>query len=130
VPAYNAMREKASYILNHCEPVTDGTCTAHDLGLIESTLNGPKITSFFRCITGIQDEVCVDGHALSIYLGQRMPTNRAPKISRTLYSAIQRSYQLVANRSHDLIGESLSPAQVQAVTWIVYRRLYAYKRSK
>jgi hypothetical protein len=130
VPAYPVMRGKAAYILNHCGPVTDNFTTTYNTDLIESTLNGPKITSFFRCITGIQDEVCVDGHALSVYLGQRIPTTRTPKISQALYTAVQRSYQLVASRSYDLIGEILTPAQVQAVTWIVYRRLYAYKRSK
>jgi hypothetical protein len=130
VPAYPVMRGKAAYILNHCGSVTDNFTTTYNTDLIESTLNGPKITSFFRCITGIQNEVCVDGHALSVYLGQRIPTSRTPKISQALYAAVQRSYQLVASRSYDLIGEILTPAQVQAVTWIVYRRLYAYKRSK
>jgi hypothetical protein len=123
VPAYPAMRDKATRILGLDASVTHTAQT-------ESILNGPKITSFFRCITGIQNEVCVDSHALSVYLGQRIPTTKVPKISQALYAAVQRSYQLVASRSYDLIGEILTPAQVQAVTWIVYRRLYAYKRSK
>jgi hypothetical protein len=35
----------------------------------------------------------------------------------------QRAYQLVAKRSADLCGVELSPTQVQAVTWVTYRRL-------
>lgn len=123
VPAYPVMREKASRILGLDPHNTNNL-------MVEAILNGPKITSFFRCMCGLQQEVCVDGHALSIYLGQRIPTTRTPTISPALYSAVQRSYQLVSKRSYDLIGEVLTPAQVQAVTWIVYRRLYAYKRSK
>ena len=119
VSAYPIMRQKASRILN-----SDGSVES-----IESILNGPKITSFFRCIIGNQSEVCVDGHALSVYLGERIPTTRTPNISKALYKAVQRSYVLVADQSYDLIGECLTPAQVQAVTWTVYRRLYAYKRS-
>jgi hypothetical protein len=35
-----------------------------------------------------------------------------------------RAYRLVADRSVDLCGHHLSPVQVQAVTWVTYRRLH------
>ena len=93
-----------------------------DAEAIEGILSGQKITAFYRSIMGHDDAVCVDGHAYSVYMGQRIPTNRAPSISPTLYKAIARSYRLVSDRSVELCGEALTPIQVQAVTWVTFRR--------
>jgi hypothetical protein len=93
-----------------------------DAEAIEGILSGQKITAFYRSIMGHDDAVCVDGHAYSVFMGQRIPTSRTPKISPTLYDAIVRSYKLVADRSVDLCGESLTPVQVQAITWVTFRR--------
>jgi hypothetical protein len=40
-----------------------------------------------------------------------------------LYADIAKAYRVVAKRSASLCGEQLTPAQVQAVTWVTYRRL-------
>jgi hypothetical protein len=57
------------------------------------------------------------------FIGERITTTKTPKISPNLFETIQRAYQLVAKRSAELCGVELSPAQVQAVTWVTYRRL-------
>jgi hypothetical protein len=93
-----------------------------DAEAIEGILSGQKITAFYRSIMGHDDAVCVDGHAYSVYMGQRIPTSRTPSISPALYKAIARSYRLVADRSVELCGESLTPVQVQAITWVTFRR--------
>jgi hypothetical protein len=48
---------------------------------------------------------------------------RHPSITPKLFETIQRAYQLVAKRSAELCGVELSPTQVQAVTWVTYKRL-------
>jgi hypothetical protein len=52
-----------------------------------------------------------------------VPTTKTPALGVKLYADIARAYCLVAKRSTALCGEQLTPAQVQAVTWVTYRRL-------
>lgn len=94
-----------------------------DSEAIESILNGRKVVAFYRSISGYKDAVCVDGHAYAVFIGERIPTTKTPKLSAGLYDAIARSYILVSERSVELCGHQLTPAQVQAVTWVTYRRL-------
>lgn len=90
---------------------------------IAEILSGRKVTAFFLSITGRADAVCVDGHAYAIWAGERIPTTKTPSMSAKVYGEIARAYCLVAKRSATLCGEQLTPAQVQAVTWVAYRRL-------
>lgn len=114
VCTYGINRAKAAAILAMAEPTQDAIATV---------LNGRKVTAFFLSITGRPDAVCVDGHAYAIWLGQRVPTTKTPSLGVKLYAEIARAYCLVAKRSAALCGEQLTPAQVQAVTWVTYRRL-------
>lgn len=120
VCTFNKNKEKAAAILN-----LDDDFTTED---IERILSGRKVCAFYRCIMGFDDAVCVDGHAYAIWLGERVPTTKTPSISATLYETITRAYVNTASVSFDLVGECLSPAQVQAVTWVTYRRLLGYNK--
>jgi hypothetical protein len=113
VCTYGKMKQKAIDILSIESPESEA---------IENILSGQKITAFYRSIMGQTSAVCVDGHAYSVFMGQRIPTSRTPSISPTLYDAIVRSYKLVSERSIELCGEYLTPVQVQAVTWVTFRR--------
>ena len=114
VCTYGAIGAKAAAILALASPERE---------TIAGILNGRKITAFFLSITGRADAVCVDGHAYAIWLGQRVPTTKTPALGVKLYADIARAYCVVAKRSAALCGEALTPAQVQAVTWVIYRRL-------
>ena len=94
-----------------------------DTEAIPKILSGQKVVAFYRSIMGDKNAVCVDGHAYAIFIGERVPTSKTPSITPKLFETIQRAYQLVAKRSADLCGIGLSPTQVQAVTWVTYRRL-------
>jgi len=120
VCTFNKNKDKAIEILN-LDPDDE------DLGeKIQFILSGRKVVAFYRCISGFKDTVCVDGHAYAIWLGERIPTTKTPSISKTLYDTITRAYVNVAKDSHSVCGECLTPAQVQAVTWVTYRRLLGY----
>lgn len=97
-----------------------------DTEAIQDILSGQKVVAFYRCISGFDDTVCVDGHAYAIWLGERVPTTQTPKIGKATYAAITRSFIFVSERSFELCGHSLTPAQVQAVTWVTYRRILGY----
>jgi len=117
VCTFNKNKEKAAKILAMESP---------DSEAIEEILNGRKVTAFFRCILGFEDTVCVDGHAYAIWLGHRVPTTKTPSISATLYQTITRAYVNTSKDSVSVCGERLTPAEVQAVTWVTYRRLLGY----
>jgi hypothetical protein len=114
VCTFNKNKQKAIEILN-LESV--------DTEAIASILNGQKVVAFYRSIMGDNNAVCVDGHAYAIFIGERIPTTKTPSITPKLFETIQRAYQLVAKRSVELCGVELTPTQVQAVTWVTYRRL-------
>lgn len=87
-------------------------------------LGGLKVRAFYQCILG-HDAVCVDGHAYSIWLGHRVTTSATPKISEKLYEKISQDYRVAAQQINLITGENYSPAQVQAVTWVVWRNLFS-----
>jgi len=116
VCTYNTNKQKAIDILSLDTESLDSEA-------IVSILNGRKITAFYRSIMGDPNAVCVDGHAYSVFIGQRIPTTKTPNIGKALYETIQRAYCLVADRSYEICGHKLTPTQVQAVTWVTYRRL-------
>ena len=117
VCTFNKNKAKAAAILNLDDPSSVN---------IAAILNGRKVVAFFRSIMGDKEAVCVDGHAYAIWLGERIPTTQTPSIGVALYADIARAYQLVAKRSYDLCGVTLSATQVQAVMWVTYRRLLGY----
>jgi hypothetical protein len=119
VCTFNKNKAKAAAIL---------ALTAEDLetDTIAPILHGRKVVAFYRSIMGDPDAVCVDGHAYAVWIGERIPTTQTPSIGVKLYADIARAYQLVAKRSYELCGTTLTPTQVQAVTWVTYRRLLGY----
>ena len=117
VCTFNNNKQKAACILE-LESV--------DTENIQDILSGQKVVAFFRCISGFTDTVCIDGHAFAIFMGERIPITQTPSIGKGLWDAITRSYILAAAKSYDICGVKLTPAQVQAVTWVTYRRLLGY----
>ena len=81
-------------------------------------LSGNKVRSFYFCIVhNCSDDVCVDSHAYGVAVGNGERIH--PKnISDNDYTKIQEAYQ-------ELSGElSLQPKQLQAITWLTYRRIH------
>ena len=108
VSTFNTNRDKATAILNGAP--------------VEPTLSGPKVIEFYRSIIG-QNGVCVDGHAYAIWLGKRVPTTKTPSLrSGGLFEKIKRAYIKASKRSESVCGTKLTPTQLQAVTWVTYRR--------
>jgi hypothetical protein len=121
VCTFNKNKAKAAAILALSDAEATGEADA-----IAPILNGRKVVAFYRSIMGDPDAVCVDGHAYAVWIGERVPTTQTPSIGVKLYADIARAYQLVAKRSYELCGTTLTPTQVQAVTWVTYRRMLGY----
>ena len=111
VCTYGKMKEKAIQILEN--GIED----------VETILNGRKITAFYRCIMGEDDTVCVDGHAYSIWFGDRLTLKDVPSIGKRLYAEITADY-VEAARILTEDGYPTTCYEVQAITWVTWRRLH------
>ena len=97
-----------------------------DVVTISAILAGQKIIAFFRSIVNL-DGVCIDGHAYAIWAGKRLVLQSVPKMSPKVFAHIQKHYRAVAKRAESICGQALTPTELQAVTWVTYRDLYAIK---
>jgi hypothetical protein len=109
VCTFNGNKSKALQILDQ-----DPT----DPQRIRDILNGPKLCEFFDCITGNVDEVCIDGHAYSVWAGDRITLDKIPSIGAKLRAKIKSDYTEAARIV------KISPSQIQATTWLTWRRLH------
>ncbi|MGA1476619.1 MAG: DUF7178 family protein, partial [Prochlorothrix sp.] len=81
-------------------------------------LSGPKLQEFYSCIAGINDEVCIDGHAYSIWAGDRITLADVPSIGKKLRKEIKADYREAA------LQAGISPSEMQAITWCAWRRIH------
>ena len=88
------------------------------LDVVESILSGPKLKEFFRCIIG-QEDVCIDGHAFSIWFGERIALKNIPSIGVKLRRQIKADYIEVAKKNN------IPAYELQAITWVTHRRIHA-----
>ena len=116
VSTYNAMKRKAWHLL---EEMPD-----HE-GVID-ILNGQKIVAFYRNIMG--DDTCtVDGHAKNIYYGERHSlTDDKTNVTKKEYKTISDAYVKAGKRVR-VNGRSLKAFEIQAITWVVWRRVHNIK---
>lgn len=111
VCTYTKMQEKALNILKGSDIVT--------------TLNGPKIIEFFNCITNpLLNDVCIDGHAYSVWFGQRLTMKQVPNIGKKLRQQIKTDYVDACTFINEELNESYTPADIQAITWVTHKRIY------
>jgi hypothetical protein len=108
VSTYNTNKSKAIYILQNHAPL--------------DILGGLKVRAFYDCIIG-GDSVCVDGHAYAIWMGQQIPTTKTPKITPKLYAQISADYRIAADQINQILQTNYSAAQIQAITWLTWRRI-------
>ena len=113
VCTYGKMLTKAIQILKCSEPEQ-----------IPGILNGRKITAFYHCIMGDKGHVCVDGHAYSIWIGDRLTMKQVPNIGKKLYQTITDDYvqaSYIINARYQL---NLKPYQIQSITWNTWKRIH------
>ena len=83
-------------------------------------LKGNKVKAFYACILNPDNalSVCIDGHAYAIWQGTRVTLDDVPSLTDRLYHRIAGDYLAVAK----LV--KLSPCQLQAITWVAWRRMH------
>ena len=116
VGTYSVNKDKAATILD-CQL---------DREQIVKVLRGNKVVAFFLCIAtdGDSDTPCIDGHAYNIWNGTVSNLKDVPAMSDKTFRHIQDSYRDAAKIITSVTGLHHSAAQVQAITWVAYRRMH------
>tara|TARA_B100001559_G_scaffold170324_1_gene142747 strand:+ start:16080 stop:16769 length:690 start_codon:yes stop_codon:yes gene_type:complete len=112
VCTYTKMQEKALDILRWGHSIVE-------------ILNGPKIIEFFNCITNSAlNDVCIDGHAYSVWFGQRLTMKQVPNIGKKLRQQIKDDYVDATSFINEELNESFTAADIQAITWVTHKRIH------
>lgn len=92
---------------------------------ISGEVTGPKVRSFWQGIVtgGDTDVVTIDRHAYDVAIGKRL-TDDERVIGIGMYRSCERAYIRAAR------ARGMSAAQVQAITWTVWRNRYKYARTR
>ena len=110
---------------NKDKAITILECEIDSSENICAILKGNKTIAFFRGIytDGQCDEITVDGHAFNIWRGLYTSLNEVPAISDKLYKTVSDAYREAAVTINNLEGTNYSAAQMQAITWVAWRRM-------
>lgn len=110
---------------NKDKAITILECEIDSSENICAILKGNKTIAFFRGIftNGECDEITVDGHAFNIWRGLYTSLNEVPAISDKLYKTVSDAYKAASEAIYDLTGDDYSAAQIQAITWVAWRRI-------
>ena len=126
VCTYNANKQKAIKIL--------GILDSGSMDLendIRDILNGNKVKAFFDCIHGYETNkstVCIDGHAKAIYIGEKFAlSSNSSNITNKQYRVISQAYIDATKEINESEGTSYLPYQIQAITWVAWRRIHNIK---
>jgi len=112
VCTYLGQKTKAWDILTTSDPVVD-------------ILKGVKTIEFFNCITNpMLDDVCIDGHAYSVWLGDRVTLHKVPNIQGKLRHTIKQDYRDATTFINEELDEQYSAATIQAITWVTHKRIH------
>lgn len=87
-----------------------------------TVLQGAKTSSFYRNIAGDHDSVTVDRHAYDIAVGRVTDDKTREALSRKgAYESIATLYRRAARILSREYGRIITPAEVQATTWVAWR---------
>ena len=126
VCTYNANKQKAIKIL--------GILDSGSMDLesdIRDILNGNKVKAFFDCIYNYETNkttVCIDGHAKAIYIGEKFAlSSNSSNVTNKQYRVISQAYIDATKEINESEGTSYLPYQIQAITWVAWRRIHNIK---
>ena len=96
---------------------------SNDCSGYETILNGPKTIEFYHCIM-LEDDVCIDGHAYSIWFDKRLTMKQIPNIGKKLRAQIKQDYKDATSFINEEMDTQYLPSSIQAITWVTHKRIY------
>lgn len=123
------MVKQRGSIVERYPGLKDGARKAIDIllgGKPEDVVSGPKVTAFYHAITDANDPrgIVIDRHAFDVAVGRVMDDKtRGIVLGRAgAYEQFVRAYER-ATLAVQAFYPTITPAEVQAVTWVTWRRL-------
>ena len=97
-----------------------------DSDAICDILKGQKVIAFYLNIlhNGVTESPCIDGHAFNIWAGTVSGLKDVPSMTPKAFKNIQQDYCRAAEIASGVTGERISAGQIQAITWVAYRRIH------
>ena len=94
---------------------------------IDQNVKGDKVSRFYSNIVGDMNNVTVDRHAIDIACGKVLSDSERSKViaGKNGYSNVARKYVSAARILSREMGVYITPPQVQAVTWVYWRKNHA-----
>jgi hypothetical protein len=120
VCTFNANKYKAIEILM----LKSKTNKANKVRKILFGRSGYKVVEFMNSILGV-DDCCIDGHAYSIWLGERVPTTKTPPLGKKLRESIKADYRLAKQYINYDLGTKYKVSEIQAITWVTHKRIHS-----
>lgn len=95
-------------------------------GPIDQLVSGPKVTSFYQNLRWPRRSgaVTIDRHAYSVYLGYVVAQGDRTLDRKGRYDTVAEAYRQTAQ----MVG--ILPHQLQAITWLTWRRTKPYQRAQ
>jgi hypothetical protein len=93
----------------------------------EEYVKGDKVRAFWRAIVNPSDAraIVIDRHAIDVAFGEVMDDDRRGKVlgRQGAYAEVADRYVYAAELLNERLDTDLTPVQVQATTWVTWRRL-------
>lgn len=87
-------------------------------------LKGDKVRNFYLAIIGDPRAVTIDRHAFEVYKGKRYADADRPNVGKRVYREASSAYVAATAHLNDARADNLTASQVQAITWLTWRRLH------
>lgn len=126
--------------LTECKPSTYGKQKLKAIAILEGNvsdddmlkriLSGQKTKSFYANIStnGKTTDCTIDGHAYNVWNGTVTNLKGVPGMTPKTYKMIQEDYRKAAIEISSITesetGEILTASEIQAITWVAYRRIH------
>lgn len=92
---------------------------------VSELLTGPKRKEFYDCIARPEiNNVCIDGHAYSCWLGTYIPASKTPHIGKKLRVSIKQDYRDATSFINEELDEKYKASDIQAITWVTHKRIH------
>lgn len=98
----------------------------------DAVVSGPKVRAFWLaiCDPSNAEAIVVDRHAVDVAVGRVTDDETRGKLlaGRRRYGQVAECYRQAAVKLSALLGRTITPVEVQAVTWVYWRRTHAAHR--
>lgn len=94
---------------------------------VESVVSGVKVSAFYAAIMGDTESVTLDRHAIDVAMGRTLSDDDRNAIGRSKArrEPIVKAYRSAARIATRECGHTVTPAEIQAIVWVGWRKRYA-----